>query len=149
MTIKRRIVKATLGALTALVVAAGPAKLDAQVLYGNLVGTVTDDSGAGVPGATVTATNKETNYVRTVVSGDTGTYSFTNLQAGTYDVKVSLQGFKESVKTDVPVSVNEVAMAHSTEVTVKPTTDSNSSRLRPTRSASQPLIGKAMAEETM
>ena len=109
MTIKRRIVKATLGALTALLVAAGPAKLDAQVLYGNLVGTVTDDSGAGVPGATVTATNKETNYVRTVVSGDTGTYSFTNLQAGTYDVKVSLQGFKESVKTDVPVSVNEVA----------------------------------------
>ena len=109
MTIKRRIVKATLGALTALVVAAGPARLDAQVLYGNLVGTVTDDSGAAVPGATVTATNKETNYVRTVVSGDTGTYSFTNVQAGTYDVKVSLQGFKESVKTDVPVSVNEVA----------------------------------------
>ncbi len=109
MTIKRRIVKATLGALTVLVVAAGPARLNAQVLYGNLVGTVTDDSGAAVPGATVTATNKDTNYVRTAVSGDTGTYSFTNVQAGTYDVKVTLQGFKEFVKTDVPVSVNEVA----------------------------------------
>ena len=108
MTIKRRIVKWAPGIL-AVVLAAGPARLDAQVLYGNLVGTVTDDSGAAVPGATVTATNKETNYVRTSVSGDTGTYSFTNVQAGTYDVKVSLQGFKEFVKTDVPVSVNEVA----------------------------------------
>ena len=49
MTIKRRIVKATLGALTALLVATGPARLDAQVLYGNLVGTVSDDSGAAVP----------------------------------------------------------------------------------------------------
>jgi Carboxypeptidase regulatory-like domain/TonB dependent receptor len=109
VTIKRRIVKWALGILAVVAATGGPARLDAQVLYGSLVGTVTDDSGAAVPGATVTATNKETNYVRTAVSGDTGTYSFTNVQAGTYDVKVTLQGFKEFVKTDVPVSVNEVA----------------------------------------
>src|SRR6185295_10143495 len=107
--IKRRIVKAVLAALAAMAVAAGPARVDAQVLYGSLVGTVTDDSGAAVPGATVTATNKETNLARTAVTGDTGTYSFTNAQAGSYDVKVTLQGFKEFVQTDVPVSVNEVA----------------------------------------
>ena len=109
MTIKRRIVKAALGMLAVAAAAAGPARLDAQVLYGSLVGTVTDTSGAAVPGATVTATNKETNLARTAVTGDTGTYSFTNVLAGTYDVKVSLQGFKEFVRTDVPVSVNEVA----------------------------------------
>jgi len=107
--IKRRIVKAALAALAAMAVAAGPARLDAQVLYGSLVGTVTDDSGAAVPGATVTATNKETNLARTAVTGDTGTYSFTNVLAGPYDVKVALQGFKEFLQTDVPVSVNEVA----------------------------------------
>ena len=64
-----------------------PARLGAQVLYGSLVGTVTDASGAAVPGATVTATNKETNLARTAVTGDGGTFSFTNVLAGTYDVK--------------------------------------------------------------
>ena len=92
-----------------LVVGCLPAALDAQVLYGSLVGTVTDSSGAAVPGATVTATNKETNLERTAVTGGNGTYSFTNVLAGPYDVKVTLQGFKEAVRTAVPVSVNEVA----------------------------------------
>jgi outer membrane receptor protein involved in Fe transport len=109
VTIKRRIVNAALGMLAVAAAAGGPARLDAQVLYGSLVGTVTDTSGASVPGATVTATSKETNLARTTVTGDTGTYSFTNVLPGSYDVKVSLQGFKESVRTDVPVSVNEVA----------------------------------------
>jgi hypothetical protein len=39
------------------------------------------------------------------VSNETGTYNFTNVQAGSYAVKVSLQGFKEFVETGVPVSV--------------------------------------------
>ena len=47
------------------------------------------------------------------------------------------------------ISVSDVAIAHSTEAMVKPTTEISSSRLRPTRSASQPLIGKAIAEATM
>ena len=42
-------------------------------------------------------------------STETGAYSFTNVLAGHYDVKVTLQGFKEFVKTGVPVSVNEVS----------------------------------------
>ena len=46
---------------------------------------------------------------RSGVTNETGTYSFTNVQAGTYDVKVSLQGFKEYVRTDVPVTVNTVS----------------------------------------
>jgi hypothetical protein len=48
--IKRRIVKAALAAFAGIAAAAGPARLDAQVLYGSLVGTVTDSSGAAVPG---------------------------------------------------------------------------------------------------
>jgi outer membrane receptor protein involved in Fe transport len=81
----------------------------AQVLYGSIVGNVQDSSGATLPGATVTITSQETNLVRTAVTNETGAYSFTNVQAGTYEVKVSLQGFKESVKTAVPVTVNTVS----------------------------------------
>jgi hypothetical protein len=105
--LKRRI----LTAFAALVLLSGclPAALDAQVLYGGLVGSVTDSSGAAVPGATVTVTNKNTNHEQTSVTSAEGTYTFTNVQAGAYDVKVSLQGFKEYVKSNVPVNVNEIS----------------------------------------
>jgi hypothetical protein len=86
-----------------------PSAADAQVLYGSIVGNVQDSSGAALPGATVTITSRETNLSRTAVSNETGAYTFTNVQAGTYDVKVSLQGFKESVSTAVPVTVNTVS----------------------------------------
>ena len=82
---------------------------DAQVLYGSIVGNVEDSSGATLPGATVTITSRETNLARSAVTNETGAYSITNVQAGTYDVKVSLQGFKESVREAVPVSVNTVS----------------------------------------
>jgi hypothetical protein len=103
----RRIVTA----FAALVLVSGclPATLDAQVLYGSIVGTVSDSSGAAVPGATVTIKNTDTNHERTAVTSGEGIYSFTNVQAGPYDVKVVLQGFKEFVQTAVPVSVNTVS----------------------------------------
>ncbi len=86
-----------------------PSAAGAQVLYGSIVGNVQDSSGATLPGATVTITSRETNLARTAVTNETGAYSFTNVQAGTYDVKVTLQGFKESLKTGVPVTVNTVS----------------------------------------
>ena len=80
-----------------------PCDASAQVLYGSIVGQVADASGAPTPGATVTITNRDTGLTRTAVTSETGAYSFTNVQAGHYDVKVTLQGFKECPKTDVPV----------------------------------------------
>ena len=59
-----------------------------QVLYGGITGTVTDSTGAAVPGATVTITHKETNLSREAISNATGIFSLTNVQAGTYNVKV-------------------------------------------------------------
>ncbi|MPZ17422.1 MAG: hypothetical protein GEV06_05875 [Luteitalea sp.] len=81
----------------------------AQVLYGGLVGSVTDSSDAAVPGATVTATNTNTGLVLETVSGDNGNYSFTNVQPGPYDVQVVLQGFREFLRTGVPVTVNTIS----------------------------------------
>jgi hypothetical protein len=98
-------------AILALVAAIGlmPANGAAQVLYGSIVGAVTDSSGSSVPGATVTIRNTETGLTRTAVSNETGNYNFTNVLAGPYDVTVSLQGFKEAVQTGVPVSINQVS----------------------------------------
>src|SRR6476659_688285 len=89
----------------------GASVAQAQVLYGSIVGNVEDSSGAALPGATVTITSKETGLSKTVVTNDVGSYTFTNVLAGVYDVKVSLQCFKESVKADVPVTVNTVSRA--------------------------------------
>src|SRR5689334_8693629 len=86
-----------------------PYHADAQVLYGSIVGQISDSSGAAAPGATITITNRETGLTRTAVSNESGAYSFTNVLAGQYDVKIALQGFKEFQKTNVPVSVNEVS----------------------------------------
>jgi len=54
--------------LVLLKIVAAPAAASAQVLYGSLVGTVTDESGAAVPGATVTITHHETNASRETVT---------------------------------------------------------------------------------
>ena len=103
---KRRLL-ATFGALCLAV--ALPAAGSAQQLYGSITGVVTDESGLGIPGATVSITNTQTGLERTTVSNETGTYSFTNVLPGSYDVKVSLQGFREFNRTGVPVSVGTVS----------------------------------------
>ena len=70
--------------------------IDAQERFGGLTGTVMDASKAAVPGATVTATNKETGAQRVVVSGADGTYRVPDLDPGRYSVTIELQSFPES-----------------------------------------------------
>ncbi|MBE0659850.1 MAG: TonB-dependent receptor [Bryobacteraceae bacterium] len=79
---------------------------NAQVLYGSLVGNVTDQSGAAVPGATITVVNAQTNLSRTVTANTSGIYSVSSLPPGTYTVRVTQAGFQDSVTTDVPVTLN-------------------------------------------
>ena len=59
-----------------------------------IVGQVSDASGAGVPGATVTVTNRETGLKRTARSDESGRFNFPQLKPGTYSVKVEAQGFE-------------------------------------------------------
>lgn len=80
----------------------------AQVLYGSVVGNVTDPTGAATPGAQVSIVHKETNQSRQTLTNDVGGYSFPTVPTGTYTLKVSVPGFKEFAKTDVPVTVNNV-----------------------------------------
>ena len=58
-----------------------PAVAGAQVLYGSLVGNVSDDTGAAVPGATVTIRNKETGTSRDATTDATGAYRFDTVLA--------------------------------------------------------------------
>ena len=60
----------------------------------DIVGRVTDASGAVMPGATVTLENVGTRDLRTTVTSDTGDYVFTLLPIGTYTVKIEMQGFQ-------------------------------------------------------
>ena len=66
----------------------------AQVPTGTISGVVQDESGALVPGAQVTITNKATGAARTLTTGQEGAYSATLLPAGTYEVRATMAGFR-------------------------------------------------------
>ncbi len=81
---------------------------DCQVLYGSIVGTVTDPSGAVVPGSAITVTNTGTGLTRSDKSDSAGRYNLTNLLPGTYTVDAVTTGFRESQQTNVTVTPNTV-----------------------------------------
>src|SRR5262245_65111467 len=64
-------------------------------------GTITDSTGAVLPGLTVTATNNGTGVVTTVFSNESGLYNFASLLPGVYTVKAELPGFQTQIYTDV------------------------------------------------
>jgi hypothetical protein len=74
---------------------------------GSMNGTVTDPSGAVVPGATVKLTNPATQATRTATTNSTGFYTFTELPPGNYAVTVTATGFKEQDFTDVAVTAEQ------------------------------------------
>lgn len=81
----------------------------AQEIYGSVLGTIQDTSGARVPGASVAITNRETNLVLTTVTNESGAYTLSNVLPGAYDVKVTIQGFKEFVQQGVPVTAGAIS----------------------------------------
>src|SRR5579864_2317089 len=80
----------------------------AQELAATLTGTVTDTSGAVVPGATIVVHNNETGAdVRNVTTGNSGSFNITNLSAGRYTVTVNNAGFQTYVAKEVVLNVAE------------------------------------------
>jgi hypothetical protein len=74
---------------------------------GSLRGTVTDTSGAVVPGATVTLANEGTRFSRDMVTNATGGFFFAAVDPGTYSLKVALAGFKTYETKGLRVSSND------------------------------------------
>ena len=75
----------------------GATSVFSQQPYAALTGVVTDQNGAIIQGATVTATNKGTNLSRTAATNDDGVYTIANLPVGEYNVKFEAKNFKETI----------------------------------------------------
>lgn len=82
--------------------------LRAQVLYGSLVGTVNDQSGAAIAKAQVRAVNPATGEIREAVTDAEGRYTIGNVAEGTYDIQFSASGFGQITKTGVMAAINTV-----------------------------------------
>ena len=81
-------------------------KASAQAVYGSILGTITDPSGAAVANAKVTATSQTKNTSVEATSNESGNYSVTHLIPDTYTVRVEGQGFKNLQFKDVLVSAD-------------------------------------------
>jgi Carboxypeptidase regulatory-like domain/TonB dependent receptor/TonB-dependent Receptor Plug Domain len=91
--------------VVALVWIGSGARLSAQAT-GSIAGSVTDESGAVLPGVTIEVTHTGTNQTRTVVTRDDGFYSVPLLQPGGYSVKGTLPGFKTFIREGITVTVD-------------------------------------------
>ena len=74
---------------------------------GVLTGTVMDSTGAVIPGATVTATEVNTNITHTAETNMSGVYVIGPIKIGTYDVTVESTGFKKALRSGVEVHAND------------------------------------------
>jgi len=84
--------------------------LSAQITTGDITGTVMDQSGGAVAGATITAICPDTQLTRTVTSGTVGEYRLSDMASCVYKVSVSAQGFKTTVRS-VTVTVAQMTKA--------------------------------------
>ena len=91
--------------LTALFVLNGH-NVNAQTFRGTILGSVSDSSGAAVPGAMVTIKNLDTGLTRVVTTSDDGSYAAPELPIGNYSVTVEKAGFKSGVVTGIHVDVS-------------------------------------------
>ena len=83
-----------------------PTSALAQTVTGTIQGTVSDSSGAVLPGATVTITHIETGAQRTVVTNEGGIYVAPFVQIGRYTVKAMLSGFGSVVRQNIDIGLN-------------------------------------------
>ena len=79
----------------------------AQSSNATVSGTVSESSGALIPGVSITATNTQTGIVTTVLSNESGTYNFASLQPGTYKISAELSGFLTRTYSDVQLGLSQ------------------------------------------
>src|SRR6202163_1791761 len=94
-----------LGGLFAVLLLCLPAF--SQGSFGRILGTVTDQSGGVVTGATVSVIDTERGVTRTLTTDDAGAYNAPNLTAGNYTVRAESKGFKVFERTGIILEVGK------------------------------------------
>ena len=83
----------------------------AQLLKGTILGTVSDQSHAVIPGVSVELTQVETNFQRTETTNDSGFFAFPNLDPGVYSIDIKHAGFKETRRAGIALAANTTVRA--------------------------------------
>src|ERR671937_2540342 len=91
--------------LVGLAVLLAATTASAQLSTAQLSGRITDESGAVLPGVTVTATQTDTGLTRTVTTDANGAYVLPNLPTGPYRLEAMLQGFRTYAQTGIVLQV--------------------------------------------
>ncbi|MEX2300002.1 MAG: carboxypeptidase-like regulatory domain-containing protein, partial [Bryobacterales bacterium] len=86
----------------------------AQVTTGSIVGSIADNTGAVIPGASVTALNIQTGTEARTTTNESGTYEFLLLRPGTHVLSVESSGFQRLVRENVVVRTTEVTRVNLT-----------------------------------
>jgi Carboxypeptidase regulatory-like domain len=94
-----------LGAISCLLLTSSP--MFAQGTAGRIMGTVTDQSGGAISGATVTVTDTERGVSKTLTTNDSGEYNATNLTPSTYKVRAEIKGFAGLERPNIVVEVGK------------------------------------------
>jgi hypothetical protein len=106
LRINRSVLKTLLMAFVFLTLSVGNSIARAQVLYGTLVGNVTDMSGSAIAGATVVATEMSTDIAKTTTTDSSGSYRFSDLEPGTYSVSVNANTFGKVESRGIAIRAN-------------------------------------------
>jgi len=96
----------TTALFAALALVFGVATATAQSQTGEIFGKVTDESGAVLPGVTITLSGPSLLQPQTATTSETGTYQFPRLTVGTYNLKFEIPGFKTLVQEGIQVTVD-------------------------------------------
>src|SRR5437016_9409816 len=95
---------------TLLVFVFGAQVASAQVNTATISGTLRDESGAVLPGASVTVQNQDTGISRALTTNETGRYTAPALGLGNYQVSVQLPGFQNQVRSGIVLTVGREAV---------------------------------------
>jgi len=121
----------------------------AQVDEGSITGTVTDTSGAVVPGAHVTLLNTEQGLTIETISNGSGSYSFSPVRIGHFSITVTAKGFEKTTQENVQVAVSQNVLVN---VQLRPgaaTETVEVTEAPPTLQTEDASVGQVVSEHTV